>query len=63
MKFVIVRHGQTMANILNIQGISLFTGALNNKYTELTEERKKSQLKDCKQIKILFLLKKYIAQT
>lgn len=41
MKFVIVRHGQTMANILNIQGISLFTGALNNKYTELTEERKR----------------------
>lgn len=38
MKIVLIRHGQTNANILNWQGISLFTGALNNKDTDLTEK-------------------------
>ena len=31
MKIVLIRHGQTKGNILNEQGINLFTGALNNK--------------------------------
>ena len=38
MKIVLIRHGQTRGNILNEQGISLFTGALNNKDTDLTEK-------------------------
>ena len=38
MKIVIVRHGQTRGNILNEQGISLFTGTLNNQDTDLTEK-------------------------
>lgn len=38
MKIVLIRHGQTKGNILNEQGINLFTGALNNKYTDLTEK-------------------------
>lgn len=38
MKIVLIRHGQTRGNILNWQGISLFTGALNNKDTDLTEK-------------------------
>ena len=38
MKLILIRHGQTQGNILNEQGINLFTGALNNKYTDLTEK-------------------------
>ncbi len=39
MKIVMVRHGQTMSNVLNEeQGITLFTGALNNEYTDLTDK-------------------------
>ena len=38
MKIVLVRHGETRGNILNRQGINLFTGALNNKDTDLTEK-------------------------
>ena len=37
MKIILIRHGQTQGNILNEQGINLFTGALNNQYTDLTE--------------------------
>ena len=38
MKLILIRHGQTQGNILNEQGINLFTGALNNKCTDLTEK-------------------------
>lgn len=39
MKIVMVRHGQTLSNVLNEeQGITLFTGALNNEYTDLTDK-------------------------
>ena len=39
MKIVIVRHGQTMVNILNEeQGVILFGGSLNNEYTNLTNK-------------------------
>lgn len=41
MKIVIVRHGQTMANVINDEGTSLYTGTLNNKLTSLTEQGKK----------------------
>ena len=37
MKIVIIRHGQTMANILNDNGTALYTGTLNNEMTDLTE--------------------------
>ena len=37
MKIVIIRHGQTMANIINDNGTALYTGTLNNEMTDLTE--------------------------
>ena len=47
MKLILIRHGQTQGNILNEQGINLFTGALNNKYTDLTEKG----IEDAKKLK------------
>lgn len=37
MKIVIIRHGKTMANILNDNGTALYTGTLDNEMTDLTE--------------------------
>lgn len=47
MEIILIRHGQTQGNILNKQGISLFTGALNNRYTDLTEKG----IEDAKKLK------------
>lgn len=30
MRIVIIRHGQTMANVINDEGTALYTGTLNN---------------------------------
>lgn len=38
MRIVIVRHGETMSNIINGRGIDLYTGALNNELTDLTKK-------------------------
>lgn len=53
MKIVIIRHGQTMANIMNDKGIALYTGTLNNEMTNLTELGKKqaSNLVDNEMVK------------
>ncbi len=40
MRLVIVRHGQTFANIINDEGKALYTGTLNNELTTLTEKGK-----------------------
>lgn len=40
MRIVIIRHGQTMANVINEEGTALYTGTLNNELTSLTEEGK-----------------------
>ena len=40
MKIVIIRHGQTMANVINDEGTALYTGTLNNELTSLTEQGK-----------------------
>lgn len=46
MKIVLIRHGETMANKMNEQqNITLYTGALDNEYTQLTEKgRKQAEL-------------------
>ena len=41
MRLVIIRHGQTMANVINDSGTALYTGTLNNELTSLTEKGKK----------------------
>lgn len=42
MKIVLIRHGETMANKMNEQqNITLYTGALDNEYTQLTEKGRK----------------------
>lgn len=41
MKVIVIRHGQTMANIINDEGKALYTGTLNNELTDLTEIGKK----------------------
>lgn len=53
MKIVIIRHGQTMANIMNDSGTALYTGTLNNEMTDLTELGRKqaSNLVDNKIVK------------
>lgn len=53
MKIVIIRHGQTMANIMNDSGTDLYTGTLNNEMTDLTELGRKqaSNLADNKIVK------------
>lgn len=38
MKLVLVRHGQTYANVINHTGKTLYTGNLNNHLTDLTEK-------------------------
>ena len=38
MKIVIIRHGQTMANILNDNGTALYTGTLNNEIVKEIEK-------------------------
>lgn len=40
MRIVIIRHGQTMANVINDEGTALYTGTLNNELTSLTEQGK-----------------------
>lgn len=40
MRIVIIRHGQTMANVINDEGTALYTGTLNNELTSLTERGK-----------------------
>jgi 2,3-bisphosphoglycerate-dependent phosphoglycerate mutase len=40
MRIVIIRHGQTKANVINDKGTSLYTGTLNNELTSLTEQGK-----------------------
>lgn len=40
MRIVIIRHGQTMANVINNKGTDLYTGTLNNELTSLTEKGK-----------------------
>lgn len=40
MRIVIIRHGQTMANVINDEGTALYTGTLNNELTSLTEKGK-----------------------
>lgn len=41
MRIVIIRHGQTFANVINDGETVLYTGSLNNELTNLTEEGKK----------------------
>ena len=41
MRIVIIRHGETMANVINDKGTALYTGTLNNELTSLTEQGKK----------------------
>ncbi len=40
MKIVVIRHGQTKANVINNGKTAFYTGALNNELTDLTEEGK-----------------------
>lgn len=40
MRIVIIRHGETMANVINNKGTNLYTGTLNNELTSLTEQGK-----------------------
>lgn len=40
MRIVIIRHGQTVANVINDEGTALYTGTLNNELTSLTEQGK-----------------------
>ena len=40
MKIVIIRHGETRANVINNKGTALYTGTLNNELTILTEQGK-----------------------
>ncbi len=37
MRLVIIRHGQTFANVMYNEGVDLYTGSLNNKLTSLTK--------------------------
>lgn len=41
MRIVLVRHGEILANVINGEGTVLYTGALNNELTTLTELGKK----------------------
>ena len=41
MRIVIIRHGQTMANVINNKGTDLYIGTLNNELTNITEQGKK----------------------
>ena len=45
MKIVIIRHGQTKANVINNEGTAFYTGALNNHLTDLTQEGEKTAKK------------------
>ena len=59
MKIVIIRHGQTYANVLNRSGKTLFTGNLNNHLTDLTQEgiesaKKLSEKSEIKDIQIVY---------
>lgn len=38
MKIIIIRHGKTLANLLNENGTVFYTGSLENELTNLTEE-------------------------
>ncbi len=40
MRIVVIRHGQTTANIMNNEGKTLYVGTLNNELTSLTEQGK-----------------------
>lgn len=40
MRIVIIRHGQTVANVINDEGTALYAGTLNNELTSLTEQGK-----------------------
>lgn len=44
MRIVIIRHGQTMANVINNKGTDLYIGTLNNELTNLTEQGKKKPI-------------------
>ena len=41
MRIVLIRHGEMLANVINGEGTILYTGALNNELTTLTELGKK----------------------
>ena len=45
MKLVIVRHGQTNANVINNSGTRLYTGTLNNELANLTDDGRVSAIK------------------
>jgi len=59
MKLVLVRHGETYANVINHTGKTLYTGNLNNSLTDLTEKgiysaKKLAECKEIQDIQVVF---------
>ena len=42
MKIIFIRHGETFANIINNSGETIYTGALNNELTDLSEKGRRT---------------------